>query len=123
MFKNGQRVVCINDDFEPWVYDLYRALPKKDQIYTVRAIGMGRSNPQFIVNDDAQIKITGAEFDFLILLKELLNPDDPHSSVKQELGFRAERFAPLQEDEEEEEVGELAGAGADKVRELEPQVG
>ena len=123
MFKNGQRVVCINDNFEPWVYDLYCALPKKNQIYTVRAVGVGRSNPQFIVNDDAQIKITGAEFDFLILLKELLNPDDPHSSVKQELGFRAERFAPLQEDEEEEEVGELAGAGADKVRELEPQVG
>jgi len=57
--------------------------------------------------------MTGAEFDLLLLLKELLNPDDPHSSVKQELGFRAERFAPLQEDteEEEEEVGELIGVG------------
>lgn len=111
MFKTGQRVVCINDDFEPWVYDLYRALPKKDKIYTVRAIGMGRSNPQFAINDDVQIKLTGAEFDFLILLQELLNPDDPHSSAKQELGFRAERFAPLQEDSVEEEEYELVGAG------------
>ena len=117
--RTGQRVVCINDDFEPWVHDLYRALPKKDQIYTVRAVGVGRSNPQFAVNDDAQISITGAEFDFLILLKELINPDDPHSSAKQELGFRAERFAPLLEDTEEEEAGELVGTG--KARELEPQ--
>ena len=120
MFKNGQRVVCINDDFEPWVYDLYRSLPKKDSVYTVRSVGMGRSNPTFAVNDDAEIKLTGAEFDFLILLKELLNPDDPHSSVKQELGFRAERFAPLQEDEAEEEEGELAGVGVGE-REWEPQ--
>ncbi len=121
MFKTGQRIVCINDDFEPWVYDLYRALPKKDKIYTVRAIGMGRSNPQFTVNDDAQIKLTGAEFDFLILLQELLNPDDPHSSAKQELGFRAERFAPLQEDNVEEEEYELVGTG--KAKEWEPQPG
>ena len=114
MFQVGQRVVCINDDFEPWVYDLYRSLPKKDQIYTVRAVGVGRSNPTFAVNDDAEIKLTGAEFDMLILLKELINPDDPHSSVKQELGFRAERFAPLQEDTVEEEEAELIGVGADE---------
>lgn len=111
MFTNGQRVVCINDDFEPWVYDLYRSLPKKDKIYTVRAVSVGRSNPTFAVNDDAEIKLVGAEFDVMILLKELLNPDDPHSSVKQELGFRAERFAPLQDDEAEEHEEELAGVG------------
>lgn len=112
MFKNGQRVVCINDDFEPWVYDLYRNLPKKDKVYTVRSVAAGRSNPKFAVNDDAQLQLTHAEFDIMILLKELQNPDDPHSSVKQELGFRAERFAPLQEDSEEEEEAELVGAGA-----------
>ena len=114
MFKTGQRVVCINDDFEPWVYDLYRSLPKKDKVYTVRSVGVGRSNPTFAVNDDAEIKLTGAEFDMLILLKELPNPDDPHSSVKQELGFRAERFAPLQEDTVEEEEHELVGVGVGK---------
>ena len=120
MFKTGQQVVCINDDFEPWVYDLYRSLPKKDKIYTVRSVGVGRSNPQFAVNDDAEIQLTGAEFDMLILLKELLNPDDPHSSVKQELGFRAERFAPLLEDEDEAEERELVGAGASE-KSWEPQ--
>lgn len=99
MFSTGQRVVCINDDFEPWVYDLYRSLPRKDKVYTIRAVGAGRSNPKFAIDDNAELKLTGAEFDFLVLLKELINGDDPHSSVKQELGFRAERFAPLQDDE------------------------
>jgi hypothetical protein len=120
MFQTGQKVVCINDEFEPWVYDLYRSLPKKGRIYTVRAVGVGRSNPKFSVNDDAEIQLKTAEFDILILLHELLNPDDPHSSVKQELGFRSERFAPLQEDTEEEKEYELIGTGK-KAHEWEPQ--
>lgn len=111
MFSTGQRVVCINDDFEPWVYDLYQSLPKKDKVYTVREVGAGRSNPTFAIDDNAEIKLTGAEFDFLILLKELINGDDPHSSVKQELGFRAERFAPLQDDEATVEDAEEVGIG------------
>ncbi len=121
MFQTGQKVVCINDEFEPWVFDLYRSLPKKDRVYTVRAVGVGRSNPKFTVNDDAEIQLKAAEFDILILLKELLNPDDPHSSVKQELGFRSERFAPLEEETEEEEEYELIGAGTGKSYEWEPQ--
>jgi hypothetical protein len=114
MFTTGQKVVCINDQFEPWVYDLYRALPKKGRTYTIRAMSVGRSNPKFSVNDDAELKLTDAEFDILVLLKELQNPEDPHSSVKQELGFRSERFAPLEEDTEEveDEAEELIGAGA-----------
>jgi hypothetical protein len=114
MFQTGQKVVCINDQFEPWVYDLYTALPKKDRIYTVRAMSAGRSNPKFSVNDDAEIQLTDAEFDILLLLKELQNPDDPHSSVKQELGFRSERFAPLETDSEEEEESAFIGVGTGK---------
>lgn len=114
MFQTGQKVVCINDQFEPWVYDLYTALPKKDRIYTVRSMAAGRSNPKFSVNDDAEIQLTDAEFDILLLLKELQNPDDPHSSLKQELGFRSERFAPLQADSQEEEEKELIGVGTGK---------
>jgi len=111
MFQNGQRVVCIDDHFDPWVYDLYTALPKRNQVYTVRAMGAGRSNPQFALTDDARLEIQGADFDILILLEELHNPDDPHSSVKQELGFRAERFAPLEEDLAENKEVEMVGFG------------
>ncbi|HRH95658.1 MAG TPA: hypothetical protein PLB55_06965 [Prosthecobacter sp.] len=121
MFKTGQQVVCIDDQFDPWVFDLYKSLPKKDQIYTVRALRAGRSNPKFTVTDDAEIKLADAQFDLLLLLKELHNPDDPHSSVKQELGFRSERFAPLLEQTEEEEEAELIGVGhGEKSWEPEP---
>jgi len=114
MFQTGQRVVCIDDDFEPWVFDLFTALPKRDQIYTVRGLKAGRSNPQFVVDDDANLSIGAAEFDILLLLEELHNPEDPHSSIRQELGFRAERFAPLQEDLEEETEVEVVGAGQEE---------
>lgn len=93
MFEIGQSVVCVDDKFEPWVFDLYKQLPRKGSVYTVRDVSLGRSNPNFAVNDDAEIKMVGADFDILIRLVELVNPDDPHSEVKQELGFRAERFA------------------------------
>jgi hypothetical protein len=120
MFTVGQKVVCINDQFDPWVYDLYRALPCKDRIYTVRAIGAGRSNPKFAVNEDAELKMVDAEFDILLLLKELENPEDPHSSSKQELGFRSERFAPLQTDFKEQEAWTDQGA---EEHELAPLAG
>lgn len=113
MFQTGQRVVCIDDHFEPWVYDLYKALPRKNGIYTVRALGVGRSNPQFALTEDAKLVVAGADPDLLVLLEELHNPDDPHSTIQQELGFRAERFAPLQEDEEELEEVAFAGAEAE----------
>ena len=114
MFQNGQRVVCIDDSFEPWVFDLYKSLPKKNSTYTVRSMKSGRSNPEFVVDDDAKLSIGAADFDILILLEELQNPDDPHSSIKQELGFKAERFAPLEENLEENEEVELVGIGQEE---------
>lgn len=104
MFNTGEKVVCINSDFAPWVHDLYRQLPKKDSVYTIRAVRAGRSDPDFQVDADANIKMTGAEFDILVLLEELVNPDDPHSNVKQELGFKAERFASLLDTTHEDEA-------------------
>lgn len=114
MFQNGQRVVCIDDSFEPWVFDLYKSLPRKNSVYTVRSVKSGRSNPQFLVDDNANLSIGAADYDILILLQELSNPNDPHSSIEQELGFRAERFAPMQEDLEEKEEVELVGFGKEE---------
>lgn len=111
MFHTGQRVVCVDDAFDPWVYDLYQALPRKNDIYTVRALGIGRSNPQFALDEDAQLRVLGADPDLLVLLEELHNPDDPHSTIQQELGFRAERFSPLEEDLAEAEAEAFVGFG------------
>lgn len=118
MFQTGQKVVCINDEFEPWVYDLYRSLPKKDHAYTIRSVAIGRSNPKFEVNDDAEIQMTDANYDVLVLLEELINPEDPHSSVRQELGFRGERFAPLASEDVEEEAEAWMDPPQRKEREL-----
>ena len=102
---------------QPWQKAGRDVSPAEDR-YLMTVIATA-SNPKFTVTDDAEIKLKEAEFDILILLKELLNPDDPHSSVKQELGFRSERFAPLQTDSEETEEYELVGTG--KAKEWEPQ--
>jgi hypothetical protein len=37
------------------VFDLFKNLPKKNSIYTVRSVKSGRSNPQFVVDDDAVV--------------------------------------------------------------------
>src|SRR5258708_30524942 len=98
----GQKVICINDSFSPFVRAIYKQLPVKDQIYTVREVFLGREK---IVNggDTATVGL---------LLEELVNPPDPFHGGKQELGFSCERFAPLeglpdekgQEEVEEEEL-------------------
>ncbi len=96
MFQQGQRVVCVDDDFAPWVFDFFKQLPKKGQHYTIRSVGMGASNPNWNVSDEG-ISRGETEPDFNVLVEELQNPDDPTCSFKQELSFKAERFAPLEE--------------------------
>lgn len=58
-----------------------------------------------------EIKRRGAEFDLLLLLKELNNPDDPAFECEAGVGIRSERFAPLLEQTEEEEEAERIGVG------------
>lgn len=111
MFDVGQKVVCIDDTFAPWVYDLYKALPKKNSSYTVRMMAPGRSNPEFVVGEDAKMTMTHADFDIVLYLEELHNPNDPHASIEVELGFKAERFAPLEELVETETAREAMKVG------------
>lgn len=92
MFDKGQKVACINDDFSPTIRHLYRQLPRKDEIYTVRDIRIGRSKVTSAAGG-------GNDISYLVLLEELHNPDDPymHESAGEEMGFRSDRFAPLEE--------------------------
>ncbi|MCE2861760.1 MAG: hypothetical protein RIR76_676 [Verrucomicrobiota bacterium] len=99
----GQRVVCINDVFSPTVRALYRQLPVKDTIYTVREVFLGRE----------KIVKGGDTATVGLLLEELVNPKDPFHQGEQELGFSSERFAPLNElPAEKSEVEETVGIGA-----------
>jgi hypothetical protein len=103
MFTNGQRVVCINDDFPDVVRAIYRQLPVKDRTYTVRAVGVGRGQL-------APKSAGGSDGEIIVYLKELHNPDPEARFSKGglELGFNSERFAPLEELPDEVAEEELA---------------
>ncbi|MCS6968437.1 MAG: hypothetical protein RMJ44_00215 [Cytophagales bacterium] len=81
MFNPGEKVVCINADFSmyPNIWDVFKQLPKQDEIYTVRerqyVQGMG----------------------YRILLEEIHNPPVYVDLVKGmvEPAFAATRFARL----------------------------
>ena len=95
--QTGQKVVCINDTFtEAWVHVYYKALPKKDQIYTVRDVRMGRENIQDTGLDSMVMTIT---------LEELRNDNDPHyKGGVAELGFNSIRFKELEEVKEKRKL-------------------
>jgi hypothetical protein len=102
----GQKVVCVNDSFPEIVRAIYKELPVKDNIYTIREVFLGREK----VVKGGDTATVG------LLLEELHNPPDPFHKGEQELGFSSERFAPLEElpDESEEEAaaGVLQGTWA-----------
>ena len=85
MFVPGQKVACVDDQFPLGIEKLYTALPKKDVIYTVSDIVPG-------------VSMANSEGETAVYLVELVNPANKHGI---EYGFNAERFAPLQTDEDE----------------------
>ena len=99
----GQKVVCINDTFTPVILALYKQLPVKGDVYTIREVFLGRE----------KIVRGGDSATVGLLLEELKNPPDPFHQGKQELGFSSERFAPLEElPEEQAQEEEAIGIGA-----------
>lgn len=91
MFIKGQPVVCINDTFPPELARMYKQLPVKGNTYRVRDVYLGQER-----------KGKGAET-VGITLYELRNPPDKQL---REIGFNAERFAPLEELPEETNITE-----------------
>jgi hypothetical protein len=99
--KVGQRVACVNDTFPSWVREYYDQLPTKGAIYTIRAVSLGRGT--LVGSESAEVRL---------LLEELHNGPDPHHKGGDEMGFRSDRFAPL------EELDESETAEAESEREL-----
>ena len=90
MFLPNQKVVCVDGRFPLGIEQLYQELPKEGSTYTIRDIVPG-------------VGLTGEEGEVAVYLCEISGPLNAHGI---ERGFRAERFAPLQMDEEmaEEEM-------------------
>lgn len=83
MFSVNQRVVCVNADMHPAVWEFVKPLTK-DKQYTIREVKPGEDRdgkPQVVV-----------------YLHEIHNRAD-HTG--EECGYNGERFAPLEEDDEE----------------------
>jgi hypothetical protein len=99
MFSKGQQVVCINDEFPPLAFEMYERLPKKDSVYTIRAIYIGRGN--FTRAESGK-----KDGEIGVLLEEIRNPADPalKAGLNGELGFNSERFAPLHYNEDDAEL-------------------
>lgn len=87
MFEEGEKVVCINDTFEALHRKLYRQLPVKGDIYTIRECSLGR----------LKTGSTDPGVSYRLLLEELSNDLDPYmdEGFQEELGFRSDRFAPV----------------------------
>ncbi len=102
----GQKVACINDSFPQFVRAIYKELPVKGNVYTIREVFLGRE----------KIVKGGDSATVGLLLEELRNPPDPFHAGQQELGFSSERFAPEWEQAPEEgqaEQGLETGPGVD----------
>jgi hypothetical protein len=116
----GKKVVCVDDVFPAWVYDVYKELPVKDVTYTVREVRLGRT--QWGVMKDGKLVKNGASetsATVALLVEELHNPDDPWGPTNNkggvELGFNSERFRELEEAHDEDELSDaMIAAVADE---------
>lgn len=90
MLDIGQKVVCINDTFDPITKGLYAALPVKGQTYVIRdlelGIGIGAERVPKV-----SLKLVG-----------LINPPGPPPASR-ERGFDSDRFRPLEPDKTRQE--------------------
>lgn len=86
--KAGQKVICTDDSFAKPLLKLLCEVPIKGKIYTIRAIQPGRAIAFPLAKTSPVIPS--------ILLEELINPPDPRNKYGAEIGFRADRFAPVE---------------------------
>jgi len=81
--REGSKVVCVDDSFETGIINLYKMLPMKDKIYTVRGMSVGVST----TSEAGEIAVY------------LVGLENPCSNVPPfpERGFRIERFREIEE--------------------------
>lgn len=89
IYEIGQKVVCMDEDYPDWAFELYRKIPIKGHTYTIRKVTIGRSD----IEDQGTDSLV-----FCFLFDEIQNPIDPYfKGGKQELGFNESHFMTLEE--------------------------
>jgi hypothetical protein len=101
----GQKVVCINGQFDPCIAKFYVALPVEGVVYVIRNVVMG-------VNPKDPTGEHGCE-----VCLYLVGLNNPRSSMPPfpERGFNAERFRPLEEIAGHEQETDAEGVGREAV--------
>lgn len=89
MFQLNQRVVCLNGEIPPQLWEYVKPLVK-GKIYTIRNVVPGTKD--------------GKTHDLAVYLHEVHNTVNEHGI---ERGYAHERFAPLQEDTVGEEMADV----------------
>jgi hypothetical protein len=120
MFAIGTKIVCIDDVFPAWAKVMYRQLPKKGNIYTLRHFDVGCADIKEITeNADKSVLLKGKR-DYTVWVNELVNPIHPNSG--KEMGFKASRFAPIENIslEQVERLQDAISSPATPYRELVP---
>jgi hypothetical protein len=81
--REGSKVVCVDDSFETGIINLYKMLPIKDKVYTVRGMSVGVST----TSEAGEIAVY------------LVGLENPCSNVHPfpERGFKIERFREIEE--------------------------
>lgn len=92
MFVQGQKVVCIDDKFLPYIARLYAELPVEGRTYTIRALTVGVTHTEAGERSEGEI---------CVYLVELHNPKS-NAPPFRERGFNAIRFRALEELDERE---------------------
>lgn len=94
----GQKVVCIDGNFDPCIAKFYTALPIEGQVYVIRNVVMGISAKDPKGENGCEVCF------YLVGLHNPRSSKPPHP----ERGFNAERFRPLDEMKERnaESVGD-----------------
>lgn len=95
MIKEGDKVVCIDDVFDPRSIMIIPHRPMKDRIYTVK-----------------ELRYYDMHDKMGVLLQEIKNPDNVRDffGKTQEPSFNIVRFAPLDEVLDQIEIEELEEA-------------
>lgn len=91
MFEIGEKVVCVDDKFDPNTTAQYAYLPTEGEIYTVRDTMPGLDHDQSVATGQKQVTMA-------ILVEEIENPIP--EGFHHEPAFAGRRFAPLEEQHE-----------------------
>lgn len=96
MLQKGAKIVCIDDVFPKWAKVFYKEFPVKNRVYTLREFGIGLDVSSVDKDKERNNAVLfWGHPNYTVWVEELHNPAHPVTNL--EMGFKANRFAPVEE--------------------------